>query len=257
VPQAQTQAQVRILPNVVAIARRAADELLRIATNAVADHGRFSIALAGGSTPKALYHLLVEDPALRSRLPWDNMGVFFGDERHVGPGHPDSNFQMASDAFLSKAPLKPEQVKRIKGEYEDTDKAAREYEQEIREYFRLREGEFPRFDLILLGMGNEGHTLSLFPGTRALHETQRVVTRNWVGKLFTERITLTAPAANNAAEVIFMVAGADKTLALKGVLEGPFEPEQLPSQMIRPANGKLLWLVDAAAGGSLSTAIRE
>ena len=255
--QAQPQPQVRFLPDRAAIARRAADELLRVSLDAVADHGRFSIALAGGSTPKVLYHLLADDPGLRNRLPWDKMGVFFGDERHVGPGHPDSNFQMASDALLSKAPLKPEQIKRIKGEYEDADKAAREYEQELREYFRLADGEFPRFDLILLGMGDEGHTLSLFPGTKALHETKRIVTHNWVGKLFTERITLTAPAANNAANLIFMVAGAEKALALKGVLEGPFEPEQLPSQMIRPANGRLFWLVDSAAGGSLSTAIRE
>jgi len=251
------QDEVRILPDVAAIAGRAAEHFVQIAAAAVAGHGRFSVALAGGSTPKPLYHSLVEDPALRNRLPWDKMGVFFGDERHVGPGHPESNFQMASDTFLSKAPIKPEQVKRIKGEYEDTDKAAREYEQDIREYFRLRDGEFPRFDLILLGMGNDGHTLSLFPGTKALHESQRVVTRNWVGKFFTDRITLTAPAANNASAVMFMIAGADKAPALKAVLEGPCEPDQLPSQMIRPLNGKLFWLVDRSAGAMLTTGIRE
>jgi 6-phosphogluconolactonase len=252
-----SQGEVRILADVAAIAKRAAEELVRIAVAAVADHGHFSIALAGGSTPKPLYHSLVEDPALRNRLPWDKMAVFFGDERHVGPGHPESNFQMAFDAFLSKAPLKPEQVKRIKGEYADTDKAAREYEQEIRQVFRLRDAEFPRFDLILLGMGNEGHTLSLFPGTKALRETGRVVTRNWVGKFYTDRITLTAPAANNAAALMFMIAGADKAPALKAVLEGPFEPDQLPSQMIRPVNGKLFWLVDRSAGAMLTTGIRE
>jgi 6-phosphogluconolactonase len=248
---------VRILPDGTTMAKEAAEELVRTAENAVKQHGRFTIALAGGSTPKALYHLLVEDPALRNRVPWDKMGVFFGDERHVGPGHPDSNFQMATDALLSKAPLKPEQVKRIKGEYADTEQAAREYEAEIRNYFQLRVGEFPRFDLILLGMGNEGHTLSLFPGTKALHETERVVTNNWVGKLFTERITLTAPAANHAANIMFLVTGSDKALALKAVLEGPYEPEQLPAQMIRPANGNLLWLVDTAAGAMLSTLNRN
>jgi 6-phosphogluconolactonase len=164
---------------------------------------------------------------------------------------------MATDALLSRAPLNPEQVKRIKGEYPDTEKAAQEYEQEIRSYFQLKHGEFPRFDLILLGMGNEGHTLSLFPGTKALQELKRIVTRNWVGKLFTERITLTAPAANNAAEVIFMVTGSDKALALKAVLEGPREPEQLPAQLIRPVDGKLLWLVDPLAGAMLSGANRK
>jgi len=212
----------------------------------------FAIALAGGSTPKVLYALLSEHPSLRNSLPWDKMNVFFGDERHVGPGHADSNFQMASDAMLSKAPLRAEQVHRIKGEYPDTAQAAAEYEATIQREFDLKGGEFPRFDLVLLGMGSEGHTLSLFPGTKALHEIQRIVTRNWVGKLYTERVTLTVPAANNAANIIFMIAGADKACALKAVLEGPYEPEQLPAQMIQPSNGTLSWLVDQAAGSMLS-----
>jgi 6-phosphogluconolactonase len=237
------------------IARRAAADVVRIANEAVAARGVFTIALAGGSTPKVLYSLLAEHPSLRNCLPWDKMKVFFGDERHVGPGHADSNFQMASDAMLSKAPLRPEQIYRIKGEYPDTAQAAAEYEQVIRREFNLPAGAFPRLDLILLGMGNEGHTLSLFPGTKALHETKRIVTRNWVGKLYTERITLTAPAANNAANVTFMITGADKACALKAVLEGPHEPDQLPSQMIQPANGTLSWLVDEAAGSMLSKEI--
>jgi 6-phosphogluconolactonase len=237
------------------IARRAAADVVRIANEAVARRGVFTIALAGGSTPKVLYSLLAEHPSLRNCLPWDKMKVFFGDERHVGPGHADSNFQMASDAMLSKAPLRPEQIYRIKGEYPDTAQAAAEYEQVIRREFNLPAGAFPRLDLILLGMGNEGHTLSLFPGTKALHETKRIVTRNWVGKLYTERITLTAPAANNAANVTFMITGADKACALKAVLEGPHEPDQLPSQMIQPANGTLSCLVDEAAGSMLSKEI--
>jgi 6-phosphogluconolactonase len=237
------------------IARRAAADVVRIANEAVAARGVFTIALAGGSTPKVLYSLLAEHPSLRNCLPWDKMKVFFGDERHVGPGHADSNFQMASDAMLSKAPLRPEQIYRIKGEYPDTAQAAAEYEQVIRREFNLPAGAFPRLDLILLGMGNEGHTLSLFPGTKALHETKRIVTRNWVGKLYTERITLTAPAANNAANVTFMITGADKACALKAVLEGPHEPDQLPSQMIQLANGTLSWLVDEAAGSMLSKEI--
>jgi 6-phosphogluconolactonase len=215
------------------------------------------VALAGGSTPKALYSLLANDAALRSQVPWDKMYVYFGDERSVGPDHADSNFRMATETMLSKVPLKPEQVFRIKGEYKDTEKAAQEYEQVLRTSFKIAEGQFPRFDLVFLGIGNEGHTASLFPGTKALHETKRLVVRNWVGKLYTNRITLTAPAINSAARVIFMVTGADKTLALKGVLEGPYEPEQLPAQLIQPPNGKLIWLVDIVAGGMLSIGIRE
>jgi 6-phosphogluconolactonase len=237
------------------IARRAAADVVRIAGAAVAARGVFTIALSGGSTPKVLYALLAEHPSLRNSLPWDKMKVFFGDERHVGPGHADSNFRMATDAMLSKVPFRPDQVHRIKGECPDTAQAAAEYEEVIRREFGLQGGTFPRFDLILLGMGSEGHTLSLFPGTKALNETQRIVTSNWVGKLCTDRVTLTAPAANNAANVIFMITGADKACALKSVLEGPQEPEQLPAQMIQPANGNLSWLVDEAAGSMLSKRI--
>jgi 6-phosphogluconolactonase len=248
---------VRILTNIDAIARRAAQDFVQSATQAVSEKGSFAVALSGGSTPKALYSLLANDAALRSQIPWDKMFVYFGDERSVGPDHPDSNFRMASDAMLSKVPLKPEQVFRIKGEYKDIDKAAQEYEQVLRTSFKIAEGQFPRFDLVFLGIGNEGHTASLFPGTKAVHETKRLAVRNWVGKLYTNRITLTAPAINNAARVIFMVTGTDKALALKGILEGPCEPEQLPPQLIQPANGKLTWLVDTVAGGMLSIGIRE
>ncbi len=150
--------------------------------SAVAESGSFTVALAGGSTPKALYTLLVDDPAFRSRIPWDKIHLFFGDERHAGPDDKDSNYRMAKEAMIAKSPLKPEQVTRIMGEYSDTEKAALEYEQALRAYFRLREGELPRFDLVLLGMGEEGHTLSLFPGTKALHPPpNRFVVRNWVG----------------------------------------------------------------------------
>ena len=249
--------EIRILADGAAIARRAAQEFVQAAADAVRKRGSFNVALAGGSTPKALYSLLVNDPALRSQVPWDKMHLLFGDERHVPPDHPDSNFRMATETMISKAPVKPEQVTRIKGEYPDAGQAALEYEKALREYFKLKDGEYPRFDLVLVGMGNEGHTLSLFPGTKALHADGRIAVRNWVGKLYAERITLTAPAASNAARVIFMVTGADKAPALKAVLEGPFEPEQLPAQLLQPKNGKLLWLVDTAAGSMLSMGIRE
>lgn len=249
--------EIRILADGATIAKRAAQEFVQAAATAVRENGSFNVALAGGSTPKALYRLLVDDRVLRSQVPWAKIHLFFGDERHVGPGHPDSNFRMATEAMISKAPLRKEQVTRIHGENPDAEEAAREHEQDLRSYFNLEPGKYPRFDLLLVGMGNEGHTLSLFPGTKALHPGERIVVRNWVGKLFTDRITLTAPAANNAALIIFMVTGADKALALKGVLEGPYEPEQLPAQLLQPADGRLLWLVDAAAGGMLSIGIRE
>ena len=249
--------EIRILVDGAAIAKRAAQEFVQAAIAAVREKGLFSAALAGGSTPKALYSLLADDAVLRSQVPWDKICLFFGDERHVGPGHPESNFRMVTEAMLAKLPLRAEQVTRIKGEYPDAEEAAREYEQALREYFKLKDGEYPRFDLVLAGMGNEGHTLSLFPGTKALHADGRIAVRNWIGKLYTERITLTALAASNAAQIIFMVTGADKAPALKAVLEGPFEPEQLPAQLLQPQNGKLLWLVDAAAGSMLSTGIRE
>jgi 6-phosphogluconolactonase len=255
--ESATNCEVRILPDGAAIARRAAQKFVEAGVAAVNEKGSFSVVLAGGSTPKALYGLLVNDPALRAQVPWDKMQVFFGDERHVGPDHPDSNFRMANEAMISKSPLKPEQVTRIKGEYPDAEQVAREYELAIRSYFKLPEGEFPRFDLVLLGMGSEGHTASLFPGAKALHEKRRIAVSSWVGKLLSERITLTPPAINHAAHVIFMVTGVGKAPALTAVLERVYEPDQLPAQLIRPANGTLLWLVDTAAGGLLTRAIRE
>jgi 6-phosphogluconolactonase len=256
-PAAAQRREVYILKDNDAIARRAAEEFVKLAQSAVKDHGSFSLALSGGSTPKLLYSLLAADPELRAKVPWDKMELFFGDERHVGPDDPQSNFKMASDSMFTKAPLKPEQIHRMKGEYPDAEKAAQEYEQDLRTHFHLKDNELPRFDLVLAGMGDEGHTLSLFPGTQALHAQGRAVVRNWVGKLYTDRITLTPPAANNAGNILLMVAGKEKALALKGVLEGPYEPEQLPAQLLQPTNGKLLWLVDQAAGSMLSNAIRE
>jgi len=252
-PGPTTQREVTLFPDGNAIARRAAEEFLHAATEAVAQRGAFTVALAGGSTPKALYTLLATDSTFRDKLPWDRIHFFFGDERHVPPDNDQSNYRMANESLFTKAPIQPSQITRIRAENPDAEKAALEYEQALRAYFKVKDGEYPRFDLVLLGMGEEGHTLSLFPGTKALHATShRFVVRNWVGKLFTDRITLTAPAANQANRVIFMVTRSDKALALKAVLEGPYEPEQLPSQLIQPVNGKLLWLVDQAAGSMLA-----
>jgi len=249
--------EVRILPDAASIAKRAAATLLEIAADAVRQKGSFELVLSGGSTPKALYGLLVDDPAFRSQVPWEKMHLFFGDERHVKPEDPQSNYRMAWEAMISKSPLKPEQVTRVKAENPNAEDAAKDYEQAIRTYFKLADGQFPRFDLVLLGMGSEGHVASLFPGTKALRENRRIVVHNWVGKVLMDRITLTAPAINNARHIISMVTGADKCPALTAVLERVYEPDQLPAQLIQPVNGTLLWLVDTAAGGMLTRAIRE
>jgi len=246
--------EVRILENAGALCRAAAAEFAQSAGAAAREKGLCAIALSGGSTPKSLYAMLATDPSLRAQIPWDKLHLFFGDERHVPPDGPESNFRMAQEAMFSKAPLAPEQIARIKGEYPEAARAAKEYEQTLRQFFKLADGQFPRFDLVLLGMGPDGHTASLFPGTKALYEEERLVVSNWVGKFFTERITMTAPVLNNAARVMFLVQGEDKAPALKAVLEGPYEPEQLPAQLIQPHNGTVLWLVDRAAARLLDSA---
>jgi 6-phosphogluconolactonase len=248
---------IRILADPAAIARRAADEFVKAATQAVAKKGVFTVALAGGSTPKVLYAMLADDPGYRSKVPWDKLRVFFGDERHAAPDSSESNYHMATESLFSKGVLKAEQITRIKGEYADTEQAALEYEHALRDYFKLQDGEYPSFDLVLLGMGEEGHTLSLFPGTKALLPTRRIVVRNWVGKFYTERITITATTANHAQQIMFMITRADKAPALKAVLEGPYEPEQLPAQFIQPASGNALWLIDRDAAKMLTVGVRE
>lgn len=246
-----TNRDVKILPDANAIAQTAAAEFLDAAHKAVQEKGTFCVALAGGSTPKALYGLLANNPLLQAKVPWSKVQFFFGDERHVPPDDPESNFRMASEAMFSKAPIDPKQIHRIKGEQRNAAQAAEEYEEDLRLSFKLEADQLPRFDLVLLGMGPEGHTASLFPGTKALKEEHHLVVHNWVGKLYTDRITLTPPVLNNAALVIFMVHGEEKAPALKAVLEGPYEPEQLPAQMIHPENGNVLWLVDPTAASLL------
>ncbi len=249
--------KVQIVSDSAALARAVADVFIATANQAVEKKGSFTVALSGGSTPKALYSLLTSDRDLNGRVPWQKIDFFFGDERSVPPDHADSNYRSAQEGMLSKVPVSPERVFRMKGEYKETEKAAVEYDQLLREFFHLSAGQFPRFDLIMLGMGPDGHTASLFPGTKALNEHHRLVTSNWVGKFYTHRITMTAPVLNNAACVMFMAGGQDKAQPLKAVLEGPYEPAQLPSQLIHPVNGKLLWLVDKSAAALLepSTAV--
>ena len=229
----------------------AAEEVVRAANDAVAERGRFTIALSGGSTPKNLFNLLATNA--RTVLPWDRMFFFFGDERHVPPTDPESNYRMADESLLSKVPVPPGNVFRIAAENPDAAAAAAAYEKTLQKFFALQPGQFPVFDLILLGMGPDGHTASLFPGTAGLQEKSRLVIANWVEKFKTSRITLTLPVLNAARCVTFLVSGTDKAPALHAVLDSDAPGEQYPSKLVRPTDGKLIWLVDRAAASELST----
>lgn len=244
-------AEVRVLPDSVALSRAAADEFLRAARAAIESRGRFTVALSGGSTPKAIFRLLAaHEAAGGNKLPWNKVHVFFGDERHVPPDHPDSNYRMASEALLSKVPIPPANVHRIRAEL-DAARAAAEYENELRSAFGSRTGEVPRFDLIMLGMGPDGHTASLFPGSAALQERTALVTANRVEKFNNHRLTFTYPLLNAAAEIMFVAGGADKADMLGNVLRGDPSGRTYPAQEVRPTSGQLLWLVDEAAAKAL------
>jgi 6-phosphogluconolactonase len=233
----------------------AADEVIHAATDAVTQRGRFTIALSGGSTPRNLYTLIAANASVS--LPWAQMFFFWGDERHVPTDDADSNYRMAKEALLSKAPIPPANIFAVPAENPDASAAAETYEQTLRKFFTLAPGEFPRFDLILLGIGPDGHTASLFPETAALHEKSRLVVANWVEKLKTSRITFTLPVLNAARCVAFLVSGTDKAAILHEVLEGDAPGEKYPSKMVRPGEGKLIWFVDRAAASELSTAARS
>ncbi len=242
--------EIRTLSTPQELFDAAAEEVIRAANEAVAARSRFTIALAGGNTPRSLYHLLASNG--RTSLPWEHMFFFFGDERHVPPDNPDSNYRMANEAMLSKIPLTAGNVFRVPAENPDAAAAAALYDQTLRQFFAPAPGDFPSFDLILLGLGPDGHTASLFPGTAALQEKSRLVVANWVEKFKTYRITFTLPVLNAARCVAFLVSGTDKAPALKAVLEGDASGEQYPAKLVRPSNGKLIWLVDRAAASELS-----
>jgi 6-phosphogluconolactonase len=236
---------VRIVSDAEELGRAAASEFLLNAGGAVARTGIFTTALSGGSTPNRLYTLLSEDAGLRERLPWDRIHFFWGDERHVPPEHAESNYRAARDSMLSKAPVPPDNVHRIRGELQDAGDAAAEYETLLRLFFSVPAGRLPRFDLLLLGLGSDGHIASLFPGTDALLEQRRLVVANWVERVRSHRITLTLPVINNASAVIFLVSGAEKASIVKRVLND--NDPALPAFLVRPVNGKLIWFVDRAA----------
>jgi 6-phosphogluconolactonase len=238
-------------PDAAALAGRAAQYFVEMAGEAVAGRGRARIAISGGSTPKATFQLLADpNQPWRYRMPWENLDLYWVDERTVPPEDADSNYHMTREALLDTAPLRPEQIHRMEGEL-DPEVAAARYEAELRNSFRLEGAEIPRFDLIALGMGPDGHTASLFPHTQAIHEMTRLVTANHVPQQNTWRITLTWPVINHASSVFFLIAGADKAEILKEVLIGPRDPDRLPSQLIWPCSGILTLILDKAAAALL------
>jgi 6-phosphogluconolactonase len=238
---------IEILASAPDLFHAAAEEFLRAGRAAIGAQGRFSVALSGGSTPKALYSLLAANYA---DFAWNRVFLFFGDERHVPPTDTESNYRMVNESLLTKINIPAENVFRVQAENPNADAAAADYEAQLRKFFELKAGQFPRFDLILLGMGPDGHTASLFPDSAALDEQTRLVVANWVAKFNTHRLTFTFPVLNHAAEVLFMAAGPDKADMLHQILEGKPTPP-LPSQRVQPTDGTLLWMLDEAAAAKL------
>ena len=236
-----------------AMARAAAKRLVEACSRAIAARGVFSLALSGGSTPKKLYHLLAGEP-YAGQIDWAKVEIFFGDERAVGPDHADSNFRMASEALLNQVPLNPERVHRLRGENALPAEAAR-YQKVMAKALTHAAGKPPELDMILLGLGTDAHTASLFPHTGALAETSAWVAANEVPQLKTSRLTLTYPVINAASEVVFLVSGADKVTALGHVMDGERNHAEYPAQGVRP-QGDLIWMVDQAAAGGLPLALR-
>jgi len=244
--------RVRQLRDSGEVAREAADAVAHAMRGAAAERRSFALVLAGGGTPRRTYERLATYP----EIDWSRVEFFWGDERPVPPDHPDSNFGMARAALLDPLGIDPQRIHRIAGE-RDAAAAARDYEVDIARVLGARPVDPPpRLDLILLGMGDDGHTASLFPYTRALSEAQRWVVANDVPQLSTRRITITFPVIERAPSVLVLVAGEAKARALAEVLEGPPDPERLPSQRLLAHEGTT-WLVDAAAASLLRGDLRD
>lgn len=236
-----------------ALAKAAAVELLRQAQRSVTERGIFTLSLAGGSTPRKLYTLLATDPTYRD-FPWEQTHLFFGDERQVPPSHIDSNYLMVAGTLLTSGRVPAANVHRVHTELPDANMTAADYDIELRTFFNatMRFNHCPRFDVILLGMGPDGHTASLFPGSKGLEENDRWVIANWVEKFKSFRITFTFPVLNAARAVMLLVAGADKTEMMHDVLVGDRNSTTYPVQRVQPLDGTKTWLLDRAAGARLS-----
>jgi len=242
---------LRIFDNEATLFEAAADKFTALAGQSIAERGRFTVALAGGGTPKGLYQQLADAP-YRERLDWSKVEWFWGDERPVGPEDPESNYRMAFESLLGPLGVDPARVHRIIGEHERPETAAVEYQKEIAHVFGVPfDGPPPALDFVLLGMGSDGHTASLFPFTQALNVRKKWVAANDVPQMTTRRYTLTSLAINVAACVMFLVTGPGKAKTLRDVLTGPPEPKRFPSQMIKPTAGELWWYVDRGAASLL------
>ncbi len=243
--------QLRILEDPEDLARAAAELFAALAADAIARRGRFAVALAGGSTPKRLYQMLADD-VHRKQIDWSRLEIFWNDERAVPPDHPESNYKMAWDALLSRVPVVEARVHRMPSEATDADQAALDYQRRIARVFGVDlDGPPPIFDLILLGIGEDGHTASLFPYTAAIEETFRWVVANHVVQRAMHRLTMTLPILNRAAQVVFLVTGEGKASVVSEILEGPPDALRLPSQAVQPCNGQLHWFLDRPAAGRL------
>jgi 6-phosphogluconolactonase len=239
---------IAVYPDTNTLSQQAAQFIVRLANESIVTRGRFSIALSGGSTPRVLYGLLGSEP-YRDQIDWSKVDIFWSDERCVPPDSADSNYHMAREVLLSRVPLSPQQVHRMPADQPDHDAAAQAYTHEMRQSFGT--DGIPRFDLIQLGMGPEGHTASLFPHQASLHEQQRLVMYVNVPKPPPPRLTFTPPILNAARHVLFLVTGAEKADAVRAVLEGDYNPEEYPAQIVRPASGDVVWMLDEAAAGKL------
>jgi len=249
---------VRLVAGPEALAGEAARLVREHVQAAVRARGRCLISLAGGQTPQGLYAELAKPAPDEPAIDWQALHLFFGDERHVPPEHPDSNYRMVSETWLSRVPVPAAQVYRMPTEREDATLVAAEYEATIRQVCGLHAGEWPALDLVILGMGRDGHTASIFPRTPALEEREHLATAVWVISLQSSRVTLTLPVFNHAREVLLVVGGVEKAETLRAVLEGPLDAETYPVQAVRPlAPGRLTWLVDQAAASRLSRPRRD
>ena len=228
------------------LARAAAEHFVARCHEEIEQRGSFTVALSGGSTPKLLFELLADpNEPFRDQIPWSNIHFFWSDERHVPPDHAESNYRMANEAMLSHVPVAKNNVHRVRSENPNAAEAASQYQQTLIE---ITQQSLPQLDLILLGLGPDGHTASIFPGSEVLHETKRLVAAPWVEKFQTYRITMTLPVLNNGASVVFLVNGAEKAKIVKEIFEGP---EKYPAQAIKPTNGELLWMLDEDAASEI------
>jgi 6-phosphogluconolactonase len=232
--------KLEILATPEDLARTAAELFMAKSNEAVAQRGFATIALSGGSTPKRLYQLLADpNEPFRDQVPWSKIRFFWTDERHVPPDHPESNYRMTNETMLAHVPVTSDNVHRVLSENPNAAEAAEQYEEVMPS----------RFDLILLGLGTDGHSASIFPESEVVNEKKRLVAAVWVETLKSYRITMTLPLINNAASIVFLVSGAEKAGIVTEVLEGP---ERYPAQEVKPINGELIWMLDREAASKLS-----